>query len=175
MEPRWSEPVRAEYVHPREHVTRLALVDSDISRALPLAASPGFGIPHGGRNDRKLPSADVSRDSHRYALNNEVHRRVVQRLRRRLADLYLEAGTAQRLVQSGSEVGIGAIAVVDDHAREINVASRRGVDGTTPFRMHTSVAGRQSRERSARRAQRFSRSFSQVCTSRTLTRPRPTG
>jgi len=116
--PRWSEPVRAKYVHPREHATRLALVDRDISRALPLAASPRLGIPHRARNDRKLPPADLSRDSHRYALNNEVHRRVVQRLRQRLAGLYLEAGTAQSLPQRGSEMGIGALAVVDDDARE---------------------------------------------------------
>jgi hypothetical protein len=93
---------------------------------MPLAASPSFGIPHGGRNDRKLPSADLRRDSHRYALNNEVHRRVVQRLRRRLAGLYLEAGSAQSLLQSGSEVGIGALTVVDDDARESNLASHPG-------------------------------------------------
>ena len=121
-----SEPVRPEYVHPREHATRLALVDSDISRALPLAVSPSFGIPHGGRDDRKLLSTDVSRDSHRYALDNEVDRRVVHRLRRRPADLYLEASTAQILLQSGSEVGVGAPAVVDDDARRSNVASHPG-------------------------------------------------
>ena len=123
---RCSEPAGTEYVHPREHATRLGLVDSDISRAMPLAASPSFGIPHGARNDRKLPSADLRRDSHRYALNNEVHRRVVQRLRRRLAGLYLEAGSAQSLLQSGSEVGIGALTVVDDDARESNLASHPG-------------------------------------------------
>jgi hypothetical protein len=39
----------------------------------------------------------------------------------------------------------------------------------------TMVAGSQSRERSARRARPVSCSFSQLCTSWTLTRPRPTG
>jgi len=99
---------------------------------VPLAVSPTFGIPHRGRNDRKLPSTDVSRDSHRYALDNEMDRRVIHRLRRRPADLDLEASTAQILLQSGSEVGIGAPAVVDDDARRSNLASHPEVNGTIP-------------------------------------------
>jgi len=43
-----------------------------------------------------------------------------------LRALYLEAGTTQSLLQSGSEAGIGTLAVVNDDARESNVASHAG-------------------------------------------------
>ena len=140
-----SEPVGPEYVHPREHATRLALVDSDISRAPPLAASPSFGIPHSGRHDRKLRSTDVRRDSHRDPLDNEMDHRVVHRLRQRPADLYLEASTAQILLQSGSEMGISAPAVIDDDARQSNLASHPGINGTTHSKCVVDSRGRRAR------------------------------
>ena len=67
-----------------------------------------------------------------------------------------------------------ALGLLRAHARRLHRADLRA-DQSPYLRRVQARAQLHSRERSARRARLFSRSFSQVCTSRTLTRPRPTG
>jgi hypothetical protein len=54
-----------------------------------------------------------------------VNRRVVHRLRRRLAHLDVEPSSAQGCPQVGDELGLGALAVVDYDSRPVNLATLR--------------------------------------------------
>jgi len=120
---RWcSEPVLGEDVNPCQHAARLALVDGHGSDAPALSAPARLGIAHRGCDDRELVPPELLRDADGHSLNDEVNGRVVQGLRRRLAHLDLEARGAQSSPQIGGELGFGALAVIDDDARPVNVA-----------------------------------------------------
>ena len=120
---RWcSEPILGEDVNPCQHAARLALVDGHGSDAPALSAPARLGIAHRGCDDRELVPPELLRDADGHSLNDEVNGRVVQGLRRRLAHLDLETRGAQSCPQIGGELGFGALAVIDDDARPVNVA-----------------------------------------------------
>jgi len=66
-----------------------------------------------------------------------VHGRVVEGVGRRLADLDLEAGSAQRRSQVGDEPPLRTLAVVDDDVRLRTVASE--VDPNRPWGENRSI------------------------------------
>jgi hypothetical protein len=89
------------------------------------------------------------------------HYAALEELPRFIAPMLAIAGSLRPLPRS---LRLGALAWWD-HSSAIMATSS----------LLTTVAGVNPARRSARRARPFSCSFSQVCTSWTLTRPRPTG
>src|SRR6266576_146468 len=79
-------------------------------------------LAHGLGDGREVELTWVLLEADGHAVDDEVDRRVVEGSRRRLAQLHLEAGGAQRGLQIRGELRVGAVAVVDDDARAVNVA-----------------------------------------------------
>ena len=89
-----------------------------------LAGAARLRLAHGLCDGSEIELTWVILQADGNAFDDEVHGGVVEGLRRRLAQLHLEAGGGQRGSQIGSEPRVSAVAVVDDDARALNVAKR---------------------------------------------------
>src|SRR3954449_2771232 len=86
-----------------------------------LAGATRSRLAHGLRDGREVELAWVVLEADGHALDDEVHGRVVEGSGRRLAQLHLEPGAGQGGLQVRGELRVGAVAVVDEEARALNV------------------------------------------------------
>jgi len=84
-----------------------------------LAGAPCLRLAHGPCDGREVELARVVLEADGNPLDDEMHGRVVEGLRRRLAHLHLETGGGQRDAQIGGELRVSAVAVVDEKARAL--------------------------------------------------------
>jgi hypothetical protein len=107
-------------------VIRLAAIDGHGAEALTVAGASCLGVAYYGGNSGELEAADVLGDAEGDPFNDEVHCGVVQRMRRRVAQIHLIARGRQGCPQISGEAGVGTFAVVDDDLDFANVASGGG-------------------------------------------------
>ena len=88
-----------------------------------LAGAARLRLAHGLRDGGEVELAWVILEADAHAFHDEVHGGVVEGSRRRLAQLDLETGGGQGDAQIRGELRVGAVAVVDEEARALNVAN----------------------------------------------------
>jgi hypothetical protein len=87
------------------------------------AGAARLRLAHDLRDDSEVELTRVVLEADGNALDDEVHGRVIEGSRRRLAQLHLETGGGQRGPQIRGELRVSAVAVVDEEARALNVAN----------------------------------------------------
>jgi hypothetical protein len=101
-----------------------------------LAGAACLRLAHGLRDGSEVELTWVILEADGNTLDDEVHRRVIEGSRRRLAQLHLETGDGQRGPQIRGEPRVSAVAVVDEEARasgsEPGRRTRRPIAVCTP-------------------------------------------
>ena len=100
--------------------------DRHVAEASMLTGAACLRLAHGLRDGGEVELTWVVLETDGDAFDDEVHGGVVEGSSRRLAQLHLEPGGGQCDPQIRGELRVGAVAVVDEEARALNVADAAG-------------------------------------------------